>query len=146
MQNAEFRTLDSVGAPDVILPSQYFGAMLDGALCGEQRLMLAVLADAINVLQVREPIATARKRKAFDEAAKWVITAGNRDPFSFDNVCDGLNIAPELLRERLRGLALRHGSTGWHGPRHLRLHGLNRMQHMMPNRVRRKAQRPVSQR
>jgi hypothetical protein len=110
--------------------------LFEGALCSELRLMLAVLADAINVLQDRDPMATARKRKAFAEAAEWVTTRGNGYLFSFDTVCDALNIAPELLRERLSGLALRHGSTGWDGPRHLSLHGLNRMLHMMANRER----------
>jgi hypothetical protein len=146
MRHAEFRTLDSVGAADVILPSQYFGAVRDGAMCGERRLMLAVLADAINVLQDRDPMVTARGRQAFAEAAEWVITTGDRYLFSFDSVCDGLNIASEVLRERLSSLALRHESVAWVGPRHLRLHGLNRMQHMVANRVRREAQRPVSQR
>jgi hypothetical protein len=136
MQNAEFRTLDSMAASDVLLPIQYFGRLFEGALCSELRLMLAVLADAINVLQDRDPMATARKRKAFAEAAEWVTTRGNGYLFSFDTVCDALNIAPELLRERLGDLALRHGSTGWGGPRHLRLHGLNRMLHMMANRER----------
>jgi len=62
----------------VILPSQYFGTMSNCALCSEQRLMLAVLADAINVLQDRDPLATASKRKAFAEAAEWVITRETR--------------------------------------------------------------------
>jgi hypothetical protein len=127
MQNAE---------SGVILPSQYFGGMFDGALCSEQRLMLAVLADAINILQDEDSMATARRRKAFAEAAEWVIMKGTHDLFSFDTVCDALKIAPELLRERLSGLTLRHGSTGWDGPRHLSLHGLNRMLHMMANRER----------
>jgi hypothetical protein len=50
MQNAEFTTQDSMCASDVLLPIQYFGALGDGALCSEQRLMLAVLLDAIKVL------------------------------------------------------------------------------------------------
>jgi len=57
---------------------------------------------------------------------------------SFDSVCDALGIAAEMLRRRLGGLALRHGSAGWEGPRHLRLHGLSRTQHMTANPVREK--------
>ena len=53
MQNAE---------SGVILPSQYFGGMFDGALCSEQRLMLAVLADAINILQDKDSMATADEK------------------------------------------------------------------------------------
>ena len=47
----EREALDSMAATDVILPSQFFGAMGGGGLCSEQRLMLAVLVDAINILQ-----------------------------------------------------------------------------------------------
>jgi hypothetical protein len=137
MQNAEFRTLDSMGESDVLLPTQYFGAMGDGALRSEQRLMLAVLVDAINVLQDRNPMATARTRKAFREAAAWVMTSGNPNLFSFDSVCDALNIAPEWLREQLDGSALRRGAIGGgRRPRYLRTHASNRMQKVTVNRVR----------
>ena len=135
MQNAEFRTLDSMGESDVLLPTQYFGAMGDGALRSEQRLMLAVLADAINVLQDRNPMATVRKRKAFAAAAKWVIMKGTHDLFSFDSICDVLNIAPEWLREQLGGGALRRGVIGGGRPRYLRTHASNRMQKVTINRV-----------
>jgi len=119
MQNAEFRTLDSMGASDIILPSQYFSGMCNGSLCSELRLMLAVLADAINVLQDRDPMATARKRKAFAEAAEWVTTRGNGYLFSFDTVCDVLGIGSEMARKRLRGIADGHktDSIGFGYPR-----------------------------
>ena len=136
MQNAEFRTLDSMGESDVLLPTQYFGAMGDGGLRSEQRLMLAVLADAINVLQDRNPMATVRKRKAFAAAAKWVIMKGTHDLFSFDSICDVLNIAPEWLREQLGGGALRRGVIGGGRPRYLRTHASNRIQKVTVNRVR----------
>jgi hypothetical protein len=48
------------GLSDIILPSQYFGAMGSGGLCSEQRLMLAVLVDAINVLQGWHGVGNAR--------------------------------------------------------------------------------------
>jgi hypothetical protein len=133
MQDAGFRTSD---APDVVLPSQYFGAKGGGALCGEQRLMLAVLVDAINILQGRGPMAGARRRRILGEAAEWVIMKGTRYPFSFDSVCDALNIVPEWLRGQLCDVALRHGPIGWERPRRLRLRGSSRSRRMTPNRVR----------
>jgi len=39
--------------PDVLLKSQYFESIGTRTLSSEQRLMLAVLADAINVLAAR---------------------------------------------------------------------------------------------
>ena len=139
MQNAEFRTLDSMDVEDVLLPSQYFDAIRGGALCSEQRLILAVLVDAINVLHARNPMAGARKRHAFTEAAKWVLTRGNHYLFSFDSVCDALNIEPETLRERI-GLA--HGSIDLEWPRHLRSNWLGRAQNMTADRVREKRSAP----
>jgi hypothetical protein len=50
---------------DIILPSQYFGAIGSVGLSGEQRLMLAVLVDAINVLQSWQGGGSARKRRNF---------------------------------------------------------------------------------
>src|ERR1700719_4479722 len=96
---------DSLALTDVILPSQFFGAMGGGGLCSEQRLMLAVLVDAINILQGWNRMGSARKRRAFAEAAQWVITKGTHYPFSFDSVCDALGIDPEVLRARLAAAA-----------------------------------------
>ena len=52
---------DILSQVDIILPSQYFGAMGSTGLSGEQRLMLAVLVDAINVLQRWRGGGSARK-------------------------------------------------------------------------------------
>src|SRR5260221_14762834 len=102
---------DSLALSDVILPSQFFGGMGGGGLCSEQRLMLGVLVDAINILQGWNRLGNARKRRAFAEAAQWVMTKGSHYPFTFDSVCDALGIAPEMLRSRLNGLAMGHGAT-----------------------------------
>ena len=127
---------DALGETDIILPSQYFGAMGGGGLCSEQRLMLAVLVDAINILQGWNRTGNARKRRAFAEAAQWVVTKGTYYPFSFDSVCDALAIAPEILRDRLSGLATGHGATERLSPGRLRLKESSRAQHMTANRVR----------
>jgi hypothetical protein len=94
---------DILSQADIILPSQYFGSVGSVGLSGEQRLMLAVLIDAINVLQSWHGGGSARKRRNFAEAAQWVNTRGTSYPFSFDSVCDALEIDSELLRSRLRG-------------------------------------------
>jgi hypothetical protein len=127
----EIEGSDPLALSDVILPSQFFGAM-----CSEQRLMLAVLVDAINILQGWNRMGSARKRRAFSEAAQWIITKGTNYPFSFDSVCDALGIDSEVLRERLSGLALGHGATDRLGAGRLRLKESSRAQHMTANRVR----------
>jgi hypothetical protein len=122
----------------VILPSQYFGAMGGtGGLSSEQRLMFAVLVDAINILLGWNRMDTARKRRAFAEASQWVIMKGTNCPFSFDSVCDALNIESQMLRERLRAIEMgKHRNTERLGPGRLRLGELPRAQTITVNRVR----------
>ena len=90
-----------------ILPSQYYDVSGGHRLTGEQRLMLALLADAINVYQQGVLSRNTRKRLLFIDAARW-IAAGptNRHAFSFDTVCDALGINPNMLRRRM--LAWKH--------------------------------------
>jgi hypothetical protein len=109
MQDAQetVRTDDMLSQADIILPSQYFGSAGSVGLSGEQRLMLAVLVDAINVLQGRHRGGSTRKRRNFAEAAQWVNTPGANYPYSFDSVCDALEIGSGLLRSRLCVLNVR---------------------------------------
>ncbi len=129
---------DILAQADIILPAQYFAAMGSGGLSGEQRLMLAVLADAINVLQSWRGGGNARKRRNFAEAAQWVNTRGTSHPFAFDSVCDALAIDPELVRARLRGLTLRPANAARRPAlARLRLKELSRSRRMTANRLRR---------
>ena len=63
---------------------------------------------------------------------------GTNYPFSFDNVCDALNIEPEMLRQRLRGLASGQGATDRLGVGILRVKELSRAQKMTATRVSRR--------
>jgi hypothetical protein len=132
----EVDATDLLGLTDVILPSQFFGAMGGGGLCSEQRLMLAVLVDAINILQGWNSMGSARKRRTFAEAAQWVLMRGTNYPFSFDSVCDALNIDSKVLRQRLGVLARGHGATDRLSAGRLRLKESSRIQQMTANRVR----------
>jgi hypothetical protein len=129
---------DTLFQMDVILPSQYFGALGSVGLSSEQRLMLAVLVDAINVLQGWQRIGSARKRRAFAEAAQWVNTRGTNYPFSFDSLCDALEIDPDVLRSRLRGLTMGLANSVRRSMGRLRLKELSRTHHMSANRLRRR--------
>ena len=130
-------TVDSLSQMDVILPVQYFGALGSVGLSSEQRLMLAVLVDAINVLQGSR-VGSARKRHAFAEAAQWINTPGAHYPFSFDSVCDALEIDPDVLRSRLRGLTMGLANSTKRSMGRLRLKELSRAQRMSANRMRRR--------
>jgi hypothetical protein len=129
---------DTLSQMDVILPSQYFGSLGSVGLSSEQRLMLAVLVDAINVLQGWQRVGSARKRRAFAEAAQWVNTRGTNYPFSFDSLCDALEIDPDVLRSRLRGLTMGLANSVRRSMGRLRLKELSRTHHMSANRLRRR--------
>jgi hypothetical protein len=120
--------------PDVILRSQFFEMIGTRSLSSEQRLMLAVLADAINVVQEFGGSTGLRKRNLFNEAWNWVFTKGVTSPLSFDNVCDALGIDAQGLRWRLSELVAGRGGD----PLRLRLKEASRMQRLTLNRVRRR--------
>jgi hypothetical protein len=137
--------IDSRPFPDVILRSQFFELIGTRSLTSEQRLMLAVLADAINVIQDGYESASVRKRASFAEAVEWIFTKGVACPLAFDSVCDALGINADALRRRLRVLI--SASPG--GPRltplRLRLKEASRVQRLTLNRVRRRGHRRAHQ-
>lgn len=123
--------------PDTILPSQFFESAGSQTLSSEQRLMLAVLIDAINVLGDSRVSPNRRKRNSFNEASSWVFADGVTSPLSFDHVCDALSVDAESLRRRLSELlSERSGNL-----LRLRLKEGGRMQCMTVNRVRRSRRR-----
>ena len=135
-RNADAQASDRFTVSDVVLPSQFFELVGRSRFISEQRLMLAVLADAINILQDWRGALSVRKRRLFIEATQWVTARGSNVPFSFDNVCDALGINSEALRHRLSNLG-----AGAADPRpplaRLRLKEASRVQHMTVNRSRR---------
>ena len=106
--------------PETILPSQFFDRLhTNAARHPEQRLMLAVLADAVTVFQRYAGGSTPRARRRFAEAAEWFLSSENDGPFSFTNVCEALALDPEYIR---RGLNLwRHQCASGTPPAVVRL-------------------------
>jgi hypothetical protein len=138
-EQPSLRRDDILSQADIMLPSQYYGSVGSVGLSGEQRLMLAVLVDAINVLQSWKGNGSARKRRNFAEAVQWVNARGTCHPFSFESVCDALEIDSELLRSRLRVLTVRPANSTHRATLgRLRLKELSRSQHMTANRPRRR--------
>jgi hypothetical protein len=107
--------------------SQYFGD-INSDLCGEQRLMLAVLVDAVNILN-DHPRSGGSKQLVFAEAVRWITVKETRHPFSFDSVCDALNISAKMLREHLGKLGREWGEAYRMGIGRLRLQPTNRARH-----------------
>ena len=125
--------------PDVLLPSQFFESVGAQAFSCEQRLMLAVLADAINLLGSTDSLNL--RRRSYNEAWSWVFAKRITSSLSFDHVCDALGVDAESLRRRLSELVSEHGGTLLR----LRLKEASRMQRPTVIRIRRGVPRAAAE-
>ena len=88
--------------PDTLLPSQFFDrARRRSEHDGERRLMIAVLEDAVDVYRKQAGCAEGRGADLFREAEEWLEDADRTWLFSFQNICDVLDIDAEYLRRGL---------------------------------------------
>lgn len=88
--------------PDTLLPSQYFAILKrKGAHEPERRLVVAVLEDAVECFQKHIHARDPKARQLFADAEEWICSQDRSWPFSFENVCDLLQINPEYLRRGL---------------------------------------------
>ena len=89
--------------PDTLLPIQYFEAMRRKHLLeGEKRLILSVLEDAVECFMKCIDSSTNKGQRLFRDADEWINLEDKRWVFSFDNVCDMLDINPDYMRVGLR--------------------------------------------
>jgi hypothetical protein len=89
--------------PDVLLPAQYFAAFRrSGGLERERLLMLAVLEDAIDCYQKYAHARDPPGSQLFDESKEWVHSSDRSWLFSFENICDTLEINADYVRRGLR--------------------------------------------
>lgn len=78
---------------------------------GEKRLMLAVLESATEDFQKYALATDKRGKELFDAAEEWILETDNPSIFSFQNICDQLQLDPAYMRkgfmrwkaERLKG-------------------------------------------
>ena len=88
--------------PDMLLPSQFFDRMRRRSeFDGERRLMIAILEDAVDVYCKQIGAKDARGQQLFREAAEWLEATDRTWIFSFENVCDVLDLDAEYLRRGL---------------------------------------------
>jgi hypothetical protein len=89
--------------PDTLLPIQYFEAMRRKHLLeGEKRLVLSVLEDAVECFMKCIDSSTNKGQRLFREAEEWINLEDKKWVFSFDNVCEMLDVNPEYMRRGLR--------------------------------------------
>ncbi len=89
--------------PDTVLPSQYYAALRrKGAHEPERRLVIAVLQDAVDCFQKHLHARDRKARQLFLDAQDWIASEDRSWPFSFENVCDLLQINADYLRVGLK--------------------------------------------
>ena len=65
---------------------------------GEERLMLAVLENATEDFQKYVLATTRRGTELFQAAEQWILETDNSSLFSFENICEHLQLDPSYLR------------------------------------------------
>jgi hypothetical protein len=68
---------------------------------GEEKLLLAVLSDAIEEFQKHVLSKDERGRKLFREAEEWFLEKDGDCLFSFEYICDTLELHPDYIRQGL---------------------------------------------
>ena len=92
----------SLFQPDALLPAQFFATIKQKAqACGERRLMVAILEDAVDCFQKYLWASDNRSRHLWTEAEKWFLSDDDSWPFSFVNICHALDLHPQFLRRGL---------------------------------------------
>ena len=88
--------------PDVLTAHRFFKVYRQKGQWGaEERLMFAVLTDAVECFQKYHGSQTRRARLLFAEAVEWIESRDSRWPFSFEQICQALNLNPSYLRTGL---------------------------------------------
>jgi hypothetical protein len=88
----------SFGPADPVVIEQFITNGIHG---GEERLMLAVLQDAVECFQKHAMAEYLWERKLFQEAEDWILERNSDWLFSFENSCQALRLNPDYIRRGL---------------------------------------------
>jgi hypothetical protein len=92
----------SLFQPDTLLSAQYFENLRRRTVLEpEKSLMLAILEDAVRSYQDNLLSQDKRAKKLFADAAEWIAETGSAWIFSFESVCDALDLSPAYVRRGL---------------------------------------------
>ena len=68
---------------------------------GEEKLMLAVLENAVEYFQKYIFARNPSGKKLFQEAEEWFLEKNSESFFSFENICETLGLHPDYIRQGL---------------------------------------------
>ena len=117
--------------PHVILPSQYFESR--ARLTPEHRLRMAVLDDAIQCVHKYRFATNAQGQRRFHEVMRWLLSDETDWPYSFEGICEVLDLDANAVRRRLRLARKRQPVAVWRQMRktaHERGTGLGEIGHL----------------
>ena len=87
--------------PDILSAHDFENLRRRTLLEPEKKLMLAVLEDAINCFQDNLMARSVSGKKLFEEAEAWILEQDGQWLFSFESICNVLNINPGYVRRGL---------------------------------------------
>jgi hypothetical protein len=102
----------SLFEPEVLLPEQVFSARRADGLAPERLLMLAIVEDAILCYRRHAFARDPRARRLHADAVAWLESSDRTWLFSFESICDALDIDAGLLRASLRRWRERRATAG----------------------------------
>jgi hypothetical protein len=88
--------------PNTILPIQFFSHRGTSRWTGEQRLMAAILEDAIAVYSKSSAPKGSNARQVLRETERWLRSRDRTWTFSFLRVCEMLSLDPVAILRALR--------------------------------------------
>ena len=94
--------LSTLLEPDVMVPEQFFAGPRRGEELGEHRLMAAILDDAV-LTYCMSQVARARGGwRAEREAGEWIESSDRSWIFSFERICEALDLDAQCIRRGVR--------------------------------------------
>ncbi len=101
----------SLFEPDALMTHQFRSVFRQKAhFEPEERLMFAALTDAVECFQKYLGAGSRRSRTLFREAEAWIASRECSRLFSFEHICEVLNINPSYLRLGLTRWRVTHES------------------------------------
>jgi hypothetical protein len=93
----QWHTLTTVDPVDSNLAESQFAK----AASAEQRLMLAVLENAIEQFKEYALAEDSKGKALFDEVEEWMSERDSEWFFSFENICETLRLSPDYIHQGL---------------------------------------------
>jgi len=98
--------------PEIVLQSQFLNERASPVrFSGEYRLALAILHDAIQIYCMEG--SGRRNLQLRREAARWLHSDDRSWCFSFERICETLELEPDCVRRGLRAPGMRRATALW---------------------------------